>query len=309
MILLPLDGSALSESAVPYAEAIARAGGARIALVRVAVVRALPGADPADGQLRAIEEARAYLSEHAERLSARGFAVEFAVACGDPAELILAEQHIRNADLIVMATHGRTGLRRAIFGSVADGVVRRADAPVFLVPAGAGPFPIADRGLRMLIPLDGSERSEEILPVAAGLADAFGATMLLLESARPEPPASNPVEARNQLLRVGTIATEHAIDGARDHLERIAVGLRAGAREVEVHAVTGPPGPTIVAEARAQRADVVAMSTHGRGGLARLVLGSVAEHVLREGGLPMLVARPRALREAATPPREAVLIG
>src|SRR5262249_54311836 len=132
----------------------------RLVLVRVAMAYSL-GSDGLEiGQVQAVEEAEAYLRGVTERLAGRGVTAETAVPYGNAAEMILTEAHIHNPDLIIMGTHGRTGLGRLLLGSVADQVMRRANAPVLLVPARCLPFEAdkPDRP-RVLVPVDGSEAS------------------------------------------------------------------------------------------------------------------------------------------------------
>jgi nucleotide-binding universal stress UspA family protein len=304
-ILLPLDGSALSESALPYAEGIARASRARIVLVRVAQVGGWLASDLSEHELRPAEEAETYLRGIAARLARQGLSVEVVVPYGYAAEMILTEARIRGTGLIVMATHGRTGLGRLLFGSVADKVLRQAELPMLLVPSACERFLAKDCEPRILVTVDASRRSEEILAPVGQLADALGARLMLLEVAEKSPQSRQPGDLRASLLPLETDDAGPLPEQVEGHLERIAGELRAGRRAVEVHALSGEAAATIVAEAQAQEADIIAMATHGRGGLSRLVLGSVATATLKRAGLPMLLVRPTAEREVTTAPEAA----
>ena len=143
-ILLALDGSELAERALPHAVALARQFGARLLLVRVVppVVQPLgvePGFSPASGYAQVIEAesaaARAYVDHLAQRLQQDGITVEALTPLGEPAASILEVAAERGAGLIVMATHGRSGLSRLVFGSVAERVLREASVPLLLVRA------------------------------------------------------------------------------------------------------------------------------------------------------------------------------
>jgi nucleotide-binding universal stress UspA family protein len=148
-ILVPLDGSPLAETALPKAMEVAQASGARLLLLRAAEAHSLPGADPTEGQIRVVQKAGAYLAEVAKRLGQAGelAPVETSVWYGAPASAIIEAAGLRNVDLIVMTTHGRSGIARLIFGSVAESVLRGTTTPILLIrpteapvetPAGAG---------------------------------------------------------------------------------------------------------------------------------------------------------------------------
>lgn len=131
-ILVPLDGSPLAEGILPQVSGMARVHGAKILLLRVSFALVFPGADPAEAQLGAIQEAEGYIEGIRNRTEAEGVKVETAVRYGFPAEEILTHARRNGADLIAMATHGRTGPARWVLGSVAEQVLRHADIPVLL---------------------------------------------------------------------------------------------------------------------------------------------------------------------------------
>jgi nucleotide-binding universal stress UspA family protein len=144
-ILVPLDGSPLAEAALTHAEGLARKLGSRLLLVRVDSLPATligevaPMGGPMPPELiedaieAETEESKEYLGKTAQRLKDDGLPVEWEVVEGDPAHSIIETAHQRGADLIAMATHGHSGLRRLVLGSVADSVVRGSHLPVLLV--------------------------------------------------------------------------------------------------------------------------------------------------------------------------------
>lgn len=132
-ILVPLDGSTLAETALADAVDLAEASGARLHLLRAAQARTLPGFDPTVPEIKAVEEAEAYLAGIAERLHARGLALQPCVWYGPPAEAILEAAGLYGVDLIVMTTHGRSGLSRLLLGSVAESVLRGTSTRILLV--------------------------------------------------------------------------------------------------------------------------------------------------------------------------------
>jgi nucleotide-binding universal stress UspA family protein len=146
-ILVPLDGSALAEMALPKAlELLSDGPGATLILLRAAEASTLPGSDPIDAQVGVVREAECYLAAVADRLAENGITrVVRSVWYSSPAKAIVEAARVRRADLIVMSTHGRSGLRRALRGSVAESVLRRTRTPILLVSAN-GAVEVAKRG-------------------------------------------------------------------------------------------------------------------------------------------------------------------
>jgi nucleotide-binding universal stress UspA family protein len=293
-ILVPLDGSDLAERAVPVAAHLARGAGADLRLLHVHVpitaepihVDGLPVIDERMHSLRR-EHEQAYLDGASHRL-APDVAVAAALLDG-PVTTAITEYAQRNgAGLIVMATHGRGGLERAWLGSVADEMVRVSPIPLLLVPPEPGHVPGPFR--RILVSLDGSALAEAILEHAVRLARVEPeAEMVLLDVLQPLAsaawvPPTAALHAENLRARE---------ERARDYLESIGrrlegAGLRVRSR-VEVAANVAS---TILEIARGEGADVVALATHGRSGLVRLALGSVADKLVRGSRTPVLLFRP-----------------
>jgi nucleotide-binding universal stress UspA family protein len=297
-ILVPLDGSPLAEQAVPYAEALAEATGAQIILVRAVLAHVFPGVDPSEHQLEVVAEAERYLSAVAAGLGGRQ--VETGVFYGEPARAILAEVRIRKAQLVVMGTHGRSGLGRWLYGSVADEVLRHAQVPVMLVPSVCEyNWPVRPGGLRrILVPLDGSLHSEEALPPATELARALRAGIVLLRAV--EPPA------RADGAGFTDFAPKAGLEEAGRYLEAVARPLRDAGWKVETRKYLGAADSLIAETAREVGADAIVMATHGHGGLTRLLLGSVAAGVLHRAPAPILLVRPTAARRAEIAPATVV---
>ncbi len=303
-MLVPLDGSPLAERALPYAEALARKTGAPLALVRAVPFLARPATDEpyptlAEARDAAAREARDYLDGVAARLTARGVAAETAVPYADEAEGIIEEARRRGADPIVMATHGRGGLGRWVYGSVAEAVLARTPVPLLLVrawaPEGAAAL-AGDRPL-LLAPLDGSPFAEAALPVAEGLADRLGGDLLLLRAVLRPGPDFGPGWFAAPLLRDEPAADEGA---ARDYLRRVAEGFARRGRTVQTELRAGAPAEVIAAIGRERGAALAVMATRGYTGAERALLGSVADATLRHGSLPLLLVRPPAPDPPAT---------
>lgn len=139
-ILVPLDGSALAEAALPRALELAQDSGAKVELLRAVEASTLPGVDPTEAQIKVVQEGETYLADVAARLRAGGVqAVETSVWYGPAAYAIVEAGQLHKADLIVMTTHGRSGLGRFILGSVAESVLRGTTVPIFLIRAAEAP--------------------------------------------------------------------------------------------------------------------------------------------------------------------------
>jgi len=132
-ILVPLDGSGCAEMIFPKLEKLATELKASIALLRVAYAHTFPGADPTDAEVKVVREAEEYLRGIENRLKAKGFKVDSHVRYGDDAEEILDHASQKDIDLIAMTTHGRSGVKRFLLGSVAEKILRHSPKPVFLV--------------------------------------------------------------------------------------------------------------------------------------------------------------------------------
>ncbi len=295
-ILVPLDGSAFGERALAIATALAQATQAQVILMRAASASAFPGADPTEAQCQAVEEAQAYLATLATGLSEQGLSVEVAAPYGDAAEAILLEISLRSADLVVMCTHGRSGLGRWIYGSVAEKVLARSPVPVLLVhPTGQ----VATLGpesaqASILIPLDGSAFAEKALPHAAALARVFGGLILLVRA------VGLPMAAYSY-PGMGLVqeSLEEEQRESEAYLGEVAQRLRADGLSVQTVVREGWPADIIVYRGAALGARLIVMATHGRTGVARLLLGSVALDVIRRSPLPVLLIRPTELAETA----------
>ena len=314
-ILVPLDGSALADQALPYARALAMPGAEVRLLWVVPEPEAMRGG--LAGQvifskediLRADEEAaRRLLDAAAERLRAgsEALGVEVAIGGGNPADEILRIGAEWPADLVVLATHGRGALGRWAFGSVADRVSRGAVTPVMLVrPRRGGMSGNASVDLRrVIVPLDGSERAACALPIAAGLANRSALPVLLLSVVDPTRQLS--------ALSTGGVGYDAAFyEAVRSDLQTAAertlaaagARLRGAGLSVVEEALEGAPAPTILD--RAGPSDLVVLTSHGRSGVRRWLLVSVAEKLVREGTSPVILVPSAAPSEDAGLPLSA----
>jgi nucleotide-binding universal stress UspA family protein len=298
-ILVPLDGSVLAEQAIPMAESIAERAGSKVKLVLVHQPLLLmePGPAFAKMELAMRKADREYLRSVVSRLRGRlGRALTSAVLQGPVAPTLARYGRELGTDLLVMTTHGRGGIRRAWLGSVADQLIRTSEVPILVVrPTEAGlggSFPAPSN---VLVPLDGSGLAEAVLGPAAVLARLWDAEISLVQVVRPvvptsDPPLPFPVGYSDQVTRM---RREAAQDYVRDVAERLrGSGVKASGEAV----LGGGVAETLLELARPERVHLLAIATHGLGGLRRLVLGSVADKLVRGAEVPVLVVRPRRQR-------------
>jgi nucleotide-binding universal stress UspA family protein len=267
-ILVPLDGSALSARILVHVRRL---------LVREDVeVTVLGVVHDADDER---EQLQRHLEQKCSELRLRKARAEALVVAGDPATMILEVARSTRASLIALATHGRSGLARVVRGSVAEQVLRRAPVPVLA----ANPKALGEtqelRFARILLPLDGSELAAEVIPLAAQLALIYGSEILLHYNVELPPP-SDAVGPRDP---APTEEDAHAL------LARFQPRLECASTRRIV--TTGVTASAILDTAAAEAADLIAMTTHGRTGASRLLLGSTAERVLRDATCPLLVKR------------------
>lgn len=288
-LLVPLDGSEAAEAALGYAALIPSQ---RVRLVRVepksSGIIPLGTPEEAAWQAEVEAEARSYLERRAERLRRQGREIDIVVLRGDPADGILGSAV--DADLIVMTTHGRGAGSRALFGSVADRVARHATAPTLVVRAD-GRADAPPQVSRIIVPLDGSTLATRALGPATELASLLGVPMHLVRVID--------VDALRGTVQAGARAGAAYARAQEETRRRAVEDLDVQARTPRAQTVNtttevriGNPaaelleviGPT----------DLVVMTTHGRGGIRRWLLGSVADKLVHQASAPVLLIRAGA---------------
>lgn len=312
-LLVGLDGSPTAEVVLPYVETIAKATGATVTLVRVVrpgaaneplrddnvnlvpITVVMPSDRPHAADERARNEnyeAENYLDSIVKRLGARGITGEAVVAPGDPADVVLGEAQARQADLILLATHGRSGLGRLIYGSVADKVLTHSSVPVFLARASAAgqKSHFGEPGAPILLALDGTPESERSLPLAEELSRAFSAGLALVEVVPVLTAVMTPDGGWMTEMPMDIQIREEDI--ANDYLAALTKQIRAKAIEVNATVRRDAIGVGIVAAAVQSGASLIVMSTHAPTGLVRALVGSVALEVLHRVSLPLLLIGP-----------------
>lgn len=310
-MLVPLDGSELSEVVLPYAKGLA----GRLDLDVVLLYVQSPGEDETVPLYRAYIEHRAEIvKRQAEGVQqgtgagpeCKAVEVRGELAAGYPAEEILRFADENDISLILMATHGRSGIRRWVMGSVADKVLHASNVPVWLVRAGVTEKIAYDTwSMRtILVPLDGSELAEAVLPHVEALAKQRGTEpvdVVLLRVCEPTALGYYPPSARfettsgavhmtpQEYVRRETAKqkalTEQYLAGAERRLKDAGLSVRS---EVRV----GDAAEQIVDYANTTPFNLIVMSTHARSGLSRWAYGSVATKVLQRASSPIFLVRP-----------------
>jgi nucleotide-binding universal stress UspA family protein len=283
-ILVPMDFSAPSEAALAHARIFARAWGAALHVLHVTGERLTPphAAEARHDEPAALRQIRDRLTDEDRRRPLKIRVVER----GAPAGVILGYAGTAGIDLIVMGTHGRTGFAHLLMGSVAETVVRSAPCPVLTVqgtPAEPAPF------TRILVPTDFSAPSDAALDCARLLQLRFGSSIHLVHVLEDEAIAG-PFGA--EVFVTESPATRAA--RLRDARERLSHRVSAADREsgrVTSEILLGPAASTIVDYAGDNGFDLILMGTHGRTGLAHLLMGSVAERVIRASACPVMTTR------------------
>ena len=275
-IVVPLDGSPFSERALRPAVSIA----ARLPAARVLLLTCSP--DDIDTAQRLLDD-RAGLYSDVVDVETR------LVGSGDPAEVILATVATEPDATLCMATHGHGGLRSAVLGSVAKQVVCGSSRPLVLVgPHCRTALLPAERG-RMLVCSDGSDFSDAIAPVAGGWCDRLGLEPWLTEVTGPD---EDPEPAHR-------LVPNREVEAAQERLDDLSARLVTATASARTRVLHGSPGTSIAWFAERLPAALVAMATHGRSGLTRLTMGSVANEVIRHAPCPVLITRPTDDRACA----------
>lgn len=296
-ILVPIDGSPFAERAIPVAASFARLLQARLHLVRVHVPLS---AVPVPGDLampvydarwdqEARDAAQAYLDRLAETVRAEsGCPVVPALTDGNVTEELIAYGEAHGCGLVVSASHSRTGLARILEGSVTDQLVRHGPAPVVVVhpTEERESFTPVHAPQRFVVPLDGSRTAEQVLPLALTLAEAAGGELLLFGALTPSAVAAQGDREAGAPDGDGTPDLP-----LREYLASVASRLPARVRTEQRVATASEPAAAILDVADAWNADLVVMASHGRGGLRRAFLGSVADRVLQQAPVNVLVMR------------------
>lgn len=285
-ILFPTDFSERADAAIHHAAFIARQYGASLHVLHVAESGSAGGED--DAALRRDLDDRA--GQIGENLGAAGMAITTAIRTGDaPAPEIVAYAASEGIDLIVVGTHGRRGVRRMFLGSVAEEILRTAPCPVYTIRQDDQlPAPRAPR--RVVVPVDFSEFGLLSMRAARRFVRDDGEIILLHAIEEFVPPGVYGLEYPSYHELSAEIELH-----ARKEMEQMAKSVLGGAIRYRTEIQTGYAPSAVVEYAEDVDADLIVMSTHGRSGVERMLLGSVTERVVRTSSRPVLVVRSFAV--------------
>lgn len=306
-IVVPLDGSPLAEGILPHVIELIRGRGSQVYLLSVAPLALgtlpavvdipLPPVSLREEEQRVERELAEYLQAVARRLEPVAAGVQVSVRFGRQADEILDFAAEVEADLIAMSSHGRSGIGRWVFGSVAERVLRGAACPVLLVRPGAAQPTTTYQ--RVVVPLDGSESAEQALPYVMALIQPRS-TRIFLVSVLTAGLGERTVALLTSYppgLRLATTALQQAEAQLQAYLRGVAAALRERGAMVHTAIRQGAPADEILAYAAEVEADLITMTTHGLSGVSRWVYGNVAGKVLQSARTPVLLVRPTPEQE------------
>ena len=314
-VLVPLDGTEVSEGIIPVVTGLARGMKMGVALARAIDVHhmreegfdsslggVLEGLGPRTRDSADVEPWQTELVDKIERelkvgldslagdMGREGIDAETVAEYGPASDTIIGMAQEAGCDLIAMSTRGRNILTSGLLGSVTYKVIHESPMPVLAIaPERARSNPEEGNDIdRVIVPLDGSAFAETVLPYATTLARRMGLKMTLLRVLPEDAPIFS-----DSISLVDMLATveEKATKDAKTYLARVARPLRESGLTVDEVLLHGKASSGITEYATATGHGMIALTTHGRSGVSRLLLGSVAEAVVRESGCPVLVVR------------------
>ena len=309
VIMVPTDGSGFDREAIRVALRMAERSKAKVRLVRVLASDSFFGTTPeANWTPMSAELGRS------ERSSALSELYGLAAECrsefkaditvdlhgGPVADVLQGYARRHDVDLIVMTTHGRTGISRLSLGSVTDSLIRHTTIPVLVVKPSTSYLSsqVGQAFKRIVVPLDGSRLAEEVLPRVVTLATLEEAEISLLQVLIPQSYSQKEISDPNLPW------WDKDVSLAQAYLYRIASRLRRNGLIVTTDIVIGENVADAIGDfASREKADVIAIATHGRGGLARLLRGSVADAIMHSGRMSMLVLKPHNVAENEETPK------
>jgi len=296
--MVPTDGSGFDREAIRVALRIAEESEAKIKLVRVLSTGSLFGvAAASEGTAIAAEVVRSERDKALNELYAlagecRGASkadISVDLHSGPVADVLEHYAQRHDIDLIVISTHARSGISRLSLGSVTDSLIRHTSVPVLVVkpPTSYLNPQVGDAFKRVVVPLDGSTLAEQILPRIVTLARLEDAELILLH-VLPAPSLS-----QKEIADLNPAWWKTDIEVAQEYLIRIARRFRRNAAPVRTDIVINENIANAICDfASHEKADLIAIATHGRGGVARMLRGSVADAIMHSGRTSMLVFKP-----------------
>ena len=303
-ILVGLDGSPLAETILTYVGTLAKCLGADITLLHVVhlsedMKKDIPSRFVQSMAQQGETQAQDYLQRMTQRMAESGLKVHGYVIRGDAAVEIIRYAQQEKIDLIALATHGRSGLQRWLYGSVAEKVLHTTPTPLLLIRPSDVQAALPQELRQIVIPLDGSLLAEAALPAAEALAAKAKVPLVLLRvvevlSLSFGDPTGMGYASYPQIL-------DSLQEAAESYVNQLATTLRGKGANVQTEVAVGLPADKIVGYAHEHSGSLVVMTTHGRTGLVGVVLGSVARRVVLHVNTPTLIVRPRVAPATVSP--------
>jgi nucleotide-binding universal stress UspA family protein len=284
-LFIALDGSELSERAIAYARAIAKARGSEVILFTVSIA----SVEQLDRPMKA------YLELKAKELQSQGIKASSAIAYGSVPDEIISYADKNNIDLIIISTHGYSGIKRWVLGSVARKVLYGTGVQVLLIKSKAPKISQIELK-KLLLPLDGSPFSESPIPSIEQLTKGTGTEIVLTLVCEPPLVPSygdHPINPTWEKHR-DTLWSE-AKNQASEYLKKMETKLKKRGMKVKSLVIPGELGrvaETILQTAQREKVDLIAMATHGRSAVSRWVYGGVANRIVEQSLQPVLLIRP-----------------
>ncbi len=305
-ILLPLDRSALAECVLPHTIAVARAFESQVTLLHVmetpGEARWRRAMDPLNWQIRKAE-AKTYLHELALRLQGAGLLTETHILEGFAAEQVIGFSDTHGFQLIILSSHGQSGLSDWDVSSVVRKIALRARSSVMIVRAAQPPAPdlAGLRYRRILVPLDGTQRAESILPAAAALARAHEAKVVLAHIVqKPAMPRRTPASREDVELADQIVERNQA--EATQYLDQLRSRMTG---KVEARVLVSEHLAAALQELiEREKADLVLLSAHGRASQTRGLYGDVVGNLIAYGATPLVIMEDRSPAPTTAPPPE-----
>ncbi len=283
-VIVPLDGSELAEQILPYARRLAEACELPVELLRVNDPESMTPYSPA----LADDE---YLRRTTQKYFSSTAPIATSIKLGKPAEVIVDEAQSDRHNLIAMATHGISGIRRWLLGSVASKVVQSAKNPLLIVRSAERTAAGAPAELNtVFVPLDGSGLAEKVLPYVMALAKPLKLEVQLVRVFTV--PSAAYIVGNSMMTQGPAPYIESARGEAQTYLDGKVEELQAdGLEKVMATAIQGDAATEIIDLACRTEKNLIAMTTHGRSGVGRWMLGSTAERIIQHSRDPVLLIR------------------
>lgn len=293
-LLVPLDGSSMAESVLPIVESLAAHCAAEVILLHV-IEKNAPATRHGDHHLRSVTEAEEYIQNISTRLRSTGIAVETHIHPneeGDVARSIVDHAAEMNPSLVVICTHGHGGLKKILFGSIAQQALRRGTWPILLVPPSLTGKSLMPEFQRILVPLDGRHGHELALKVVTPIAHAFAAELLLTLVIPTRSELSDEQGISSRFLPMATKAVlDLAVEGSKKYLAEIIGECQRQNLNARAEILRGNTVAELLDHSDKMQADLIVIASHGRAGIDALFTGSIAQRIIGKAGRPLLLVR------------------